>query len=231
MGTAAQRNALDGANIKRVIQVSPSGSPAGSAGDADAVVAADQTAVGVKGYNGTTWDRLRTESSTEFNLRTALYDGANQMVSVALHTDAANGNNALSIGSLIFNGTTWDRVRNNTDGTALASAARTATANSADLVNYNGKGLHVVIDVTAITATPSVVFTIQGKDALSGQYYTVLASAAITATGTTILRVHPGLTAAANTVANDLIPRTWRVNAVHADGDSITYSVGYSLVV
>lgn len=115
--------------------------------------------------------------------------------------------------------------------TVLASTARTATVNSLDIENYDGKGLHLVIDVTAATATPSVVFTIQGKDDASGEYYTILASAAITGTGTTVLRVYPALTASANTIASDVLPRTWRVNAVHADTDSITYSVGASVIL
>lgn len=155
-------------------------------------------------------------------------------VSVAFPVDAS-GASVYSLFTIaqahVFNGTTWDRQRGNVDGTAFASAARTASANSADVTNYNSRGVHVVIDVTAITATPSVTFTIQGKDALSGAYYTVLASAAITGVGTTALRVYPALTAAANTVANDVLPRTWRVAAVHGDADSITYSVGYSLIV
>ena len=112
--------------------------------------------------------------------------------------------------------------------TVLASAARTATPTKAVQSNPGARGLHLIIDVTAVTATPSVVFTIQGYSALGGDYYTVLASAAITATGTTVLRVYPGLTAAANTVANDVLPPAWAVDAVHGDADSITYSVAAS---
>lgn len=130
-----------------------------------------------------------------------------------------------------FNGATWDRTRNNNDGTAFASAARTATPTPFDGTNYNGRGLHLVIDCTAITSSPSVVFTIQGKDALSGKFYTILASAAIVGTGTTVLRVYPGLTVAANLVASDITPRSWRVIATHGNADSITYSVGYSLIL
>lgn len=114
--------------------------------------------------------------------------------------------------------------------TVFASAARTATSASAVLSSQGCRGMHLVIDATAVTATPSVVFTIQGYSGLGDDYYTILASAAITATGTTVLRVYPGLTAAANTVANDVIPPLWRVNAVHADADSITYSVAALLV-
>lgn len=107
----------------------------------------------------------------------------------------------------------------------LASEARTATVASDTFANPGWRGLILVIDATASAATPSVVFTIQGYSPLGDDHFTILASAAITGTGTTVLRVYPGLTAAANTVANDVLPHLWRVNAVHADADSITYSV------
>ena len=113
----------------------------------------------------------------------------------------------------------------------FSSTARTATHNSGDLENPDHRGLHLVIDVTAASDTPSVVFTIQGKDEVSGKYYTVLASAAITGTGTTVLRVYPGCIASANVIANDVLPPVWRVLATHGDADSITYTVGYGLVL
>ena len=115
-------------------------------------------------------------------------------------------------------------------GTIFASEARTATVNGELYTNTEYKGVDVVIDVTAVASTPSVVFTIQGHDIASGKYYTILASAAIVGTGTTVLRVYPGLTAANNTVANFALPRAWRVIATHADSDSITYSVGFSAI-
>jgi hypothetical protein len=114
--------------------------------------------------------------------------------------------------------------------TVFSLAARTATTTSRDFKNDGGQGAIVTIDVTAATASPSVVFSIERKDPTSGKYATILDSAAITGTGTTVLRIHPELTAAANTVAKDMMPAIWRVKATHADGDSITYSVGASLV-
>lgn len=117
-----------------------------------------------------------------------------------------------------------------THQTVFTSVARTATAASSVFTNYGYRGLHLVIDVTAATADPSVVFTIQGYSSLGDDYYTILASAAITGTGTTVLRVYPGLTAANNTVANDVLPELWRVNAAHADSDSISYSVNATLL-
>ena len=163
-------------------------------------------------------------------------EGATTSVSVGVAN--ADNVNLASSGLLrsqnlasLYNSSTWDRQRNNTDLTILASAARTATASSADITNYNGRGAHIVINVTAVTSTPSVVFTVEGKDALSSAYYTILTSAAITGTGTTALTVYPGATAAANVAVSQILPRTWRVTATHGDADSITFSVGASVVL
>jgi len=118
----------------------------------------------------------------------------------------------------------------NQEGTALASAARAATTSSDDISNNHKNGVHVVLDVTAITDTPSVTLKIEGQDPASGKYYTVLEGAAVTTISTNIYKVFPAATAATNSVANDIIPKTWRVTVTHADADSITYSVGYSLM-
>lgn len=112
----------------------------------------------------------------------------------------------------------------------LASAARTASVDSATFANSGYRGLHLIIDATAAAATPSVVFTIQGYSPLGDDYYTILASAAITGAGTTVLRVYPGLTAAANAVANDVLPHLWRVSVAAGDADSLTYSVSAILL-
>jgi hypothetical protein len=98
------------------------------------------------------------------------------------------------------------------------------------VTNQGHRGLHLVIDATAAAATPSVVFTIQGKDEVSGQYYTILASAAVTGVSTTVLKVYPGITVAANLSVADVLPRVWRLNVAHADADSLTYSVAGSLI-
>jgi hypothetical protein len=119
----------------------------------------------------------------------------------------------------------------NREITIFASAARIATENSADQLNPFARGVVLVIDVTAAADTPSVVFTVKGKSSLGTDYYTILASAAITGTGQTVLRIYPGLTAANNTIASDILPRVWRVEAVHADADSITYSVSGNYVL
>lgn len=95
---------------------------------------------------------------------------------------------------------------------ALRLLNATASQSGADVDNASGKFAHVVIDITSITgAAPTATFTVQGKDPVSGKYYTILASAALNAIGTTVLKIGPGLTAAANLVANDIMPRKFRV--------------------
>ena len=114
--------------------------------------------------------------------------------------------------------------------TAYASQARTATPTAADLAAYRARAAVVVIDVTAVTSTPSVTFTVSGIDAASGKVWTLLASAAIATTGTTVLKIGPGLTAAANAAANDVIPDNIRVAPVHGNANSITYTVGVHFI-
>lgn len=112
--------------------------------------------------------------------------------------------------------------------TALSSAARTADTTS-PIFNATGveyRGAYFIIDVTAVTATPSVTFTIRGVDRVSGATFDILTSAAITGTGTTVLQIGPGITATANLDEDSYLPPMFDVFADHADADSITYSVG-----
>ncbi len=109
----------------------------------------------------------------------------------------------------------------------FASAARTATPTpfTANDGGHPRVGGQFTINVTAIGAAPSVVFNIEGLDPVSGVYYPILTSAAITATGTTVLRVYPGAANTANLSVSDYIPPQWRVRPVHGNSDSITYSM------
>lgn len=145
-------------------------------------------------------------------------------------TPAQGGLNVVNF-PYAFNETSFDAVRNNTEETILASAARTATVNSADFTNYNAKGLHVIVNVSALTATPSITPIIQGKDPISGTYYDILEGLPITTTGINILKVYPGISAFVNQSASDILPRTYRVRVTHADTDSITYSVAGALII
>ncbi len=126
---------------------------------------------------------------------------------------------------------TPEPLQSNTDITVLASAARTAAVDTSDFTNTNHRGVTVVVDVTVDPASAAVTFTIQGKDTLSGSYYTLLASAALAAVATTDLVVYPGCVAVTNRVANLPLPRIWRVSITVGNSNSFTYSVGASLIL
>lgn len=107
----------------------------------------------------------------------------------------------------------------------LPSAARTTAPTISTFQVGRVGGLIVVIDVTVDPASASLVFDIEGVDAFSGKFFNILTSAAIAATGTTVLRVSPHLTAAANLIAKDVVPPAFRMVATPADTDSMTYSI------
>jgi len=97
------------------------------------------------------------------------------------------------------------------------SAAASGTYPSGDQINTNAHGVKVYLNISAIGASVTVTVTIQGKDPVTGTAYTLLASVAKATTGFTVLTVYPGLTAATNAVASDVLPHTWNVIAVVAD--------------
>ncbi len=119
------------------------------------------------------------------------------------------------------------------DTTALITHSAAATGTTGfDQGAGCAKGILLYIYISAITGTtPTLTVTLQGKSPVSDQYHTVLASAALNATGLTILRVYPGLTAAANLVATDILPTTWRVvSVIGGTTPAVTASISASLI-
>jgi hypothetical protein len=121
--------------------------------------------------------------------------------------------------------------------TILSSAARTATPTISSITSTTSGAetqsmtdLQITIDVTAVTATPSVQPALEGFDATSGKWFDLIASiTAITATGTTTIKYGENAAVVANNANQGFIPKTFRLTMTHADADSITYSVGMNL--
>lgn len=122
--------------------------------------------------------------------------------------------------------------RSNWEYDIAALVAASASGNSADIDNPLGNGIRLTLNIGAITGSgASIVVTLQGKDPTSGQYYTILASAAKTATGVTALTVFPAAPATANVSANDFLPRTFRVSwTIAGTTPAITATIGASVV-
>ncbi len=112
------------------------------------------------------------------------------------------------------------------------SAARTATLTGDDNTKVPGShGCIVVLVVTAVPTIETVTLSIEGKDPVSGTYYTILAAAARVATGTDTLQVQPGGAVTANVSANASLPDVYRIKVTHSASGSFTYSVSVTELV
>lgn len=191
------------------------------------------------GANDTYYVELRNISLT--------YNATDNVIFVSWSVRGAAYNYKFPIASVTINGVviTNQTVFDTQAATLLLTASEnvdvilgtlTAAATSGvfpDQTNKSAKGIQFVVDVTAITGTaPSIVVTLQGKDLASGKYYTLLTSAVLSATGTTVLNLYPGIVASAGVAANSSLPRTWRViYTVAGTTPAITATIGASVVI
>ncbi len=121
------------------------------------------------------------------------------------------------------------KVSGGNDLVLIPSAAFTTTQTTVDQINTSGRGVRVVLDMTVV-GTGSVTLEIDAKDVASGKYVAQLTGAAVITNSTNVYVVYPGLTAAANSVASDVLSHTWRVKVVANNANSCTYSVGASML-
>jgi len=163
---------------------------------------------------------LSVAADTELPAAAALADG------IANPTSPIAG-----AGKLLYNGATWDRERNNHEVIVLASAARTGDTNSADQVNYNARGIALLLDVTAVGSPAGQIDAINVQAKIGSNYVTVYSFGTLTinATGQHAFLVYPGAATAGSwkmAPVQGIIPKNWRIQIDHAnETDSITYSI------
>lgn len=227
--------------------------------DVDNIVPVSTGLVGTVGFNyaydiaGGKWDRLTVNPNAPSSgnipiantkqslLTTAILGAVNPSNTVVEYLNAVQStNDALVPGTLLFvenfptlfNGASYDRQRGNVDSAALITLAAQAagTVSSPDQTNYNNRGAKFFMNLTALTGGATCQLKVQGKDPVSGVYFDIAASAAIVATGLTVITVYPGITTTANVSLNDIIPRTYRVQAIVAVGTA-TGTIADSLIL
>ncbi len=146
---------------------------------------------------------------------------------ISLGIDGNDGNGTMSTGSRLYNGSTFDRMRNNTNGVVVA-AGTTTTQTNIVLITYNATKLVVLVNITAGAGTVTVA--IDGVTSAGNNYrYNILTSTALTGVTTTPLRIFPGSVPSPNAVANDVIPRNIQITSTVVG--SITYGIDYVLGV
>lgn len=127
-------------------------------------------------------------------------------------------------------GGTWDRDAGNLRYNMYTSAPQiVGTMDTGDYTNPNGRYLDVILDVTNANGGTATL-TIFAKDISSGKYYPLLVGAGVAANSTVVYRVGPGLTAAANSIANLPVPRIFKVQVAVATA-TMTFSVGSAVSV
>jgi hypothetical protein len=137
-----------------------------------------------------------------------------------------------------YNGSTWDRQRGNLDLTLLVSSSRSSSQNSPDQVNYNARGVLVLLNVTANPGgAETLTLELQAKNGVTSTYFPLVNTGAVitAANGMRGLIVYPGVV---ETVAGaDLwvqglaLPRNWRVAVQNSGAGSWTYSLAATLML
>jgi hypothetical protein len=114
---------------------------------------------------------------------------------------------------------------------ATLTAAGSGSVTGGDLDWQQHRGIQVFVNVTAISGTsPTLTVSIKGKSPV-GVDYTILTSAAITATGQTVLTVYPSIPASANVTAQATIPITGHVDyTIGGTGPSVTATISAVLL-
>ena len=114
--------------------------------------------------------------------------------------------------------------------TITLNAAAASTVRSGDFAGAEYRGVIVNINLTTVT-TATVTITFEGKDPLSGTYYTVLASTGIVAAGFSTLSVYPGIAVTANVSANAPLPASWDIKVGIVGGSAaVTGTISTTLL-
>lgn len=133
---------------------------------------------------------------------------------------------------------TFNRLRGNYNEVILPPTARTATNQSANLDNFNARGGHFLISVTALGAGVTLVPSVFAFDPQTGLYYPLLNDPTagvpytIAATGTYIQKIYPGISPIPNLSTSDILPRIFMFRMTHTGAaGSATYSVSFNQVI
>lgn len=192
-----------------------------------------------------TRDKVRITSSDPVASNPMAVQVMNPQMSVVGYPTAAASADALAnptvtqigVAGLLFNNASWDRERNNHIVAVEASSAKTASGNGATQTNFNARGVFVWVNVTAVSGTtPTLAVRLQwspdGGTTWIDVDTTNAQTASITATGTAVLRVYPGIATAANASLNMPLPRTWRLAwAVTGTTPSFTFAAQASYIL
>lgn len=112
-------------------------------------------------------------------------------------------------------------------GTVFSHTVNSGVTTSADIETTGCANLSAYTKVTNANSG-SIVVTLQGKDPVSGDYYTLLAGSSISSATIQRNKVTPTIAASANVAAQDVVPHIIRLSVACSTAD-VTGSVGIEL--
>lgn len=113
-------------------------------------------------------------------------------------------------------------------GALINAVSATTTQFSADQTNTNYRGLILVCNISGIVGG-TIAVSVQGKDPVSGNYYTLFTGAAVATAILTTYQVYPGSIPAVSTY-NGPLPYAWRVMVTAVNALPVTYTVSATLI-
>lgn len=136
----------------------------------------------------------------------------------------------------IYNGFSYDRFRSNVPtSTLLSSTLRTSTTASSDVTNYNHRGAYIFLNVTFASGTGGLQVRVMAKNTSASVYSQInTLPTAITSTGQYVVQVYPSVNSTNSNIlqtVSQTLPRTFRVDVVHSDASSYTYSLAIDFIV
>lgn len=152
-------------------------------------------------------------------------------------SDGQGNKNAVWAGAMpfLYNGSNWDRVRNNIESNLLNSLARTTTATSPTQTNFNGRGVILTLDVTANPGGAETLSVNVGAiDAVGKKKYVAAVSIPAATNGTYLIVLYPGINPPALTGVtpiSSVIPRRWDVTIAPSGSGSWTYGLTASTIL
>lgn len=116
-------------------------------------------------------------------------------------------------------------------GSILTATSVSTTQTGTDQANTKAKGALIVLNVSAISGVAATVtLSAQGKDPVSGNYYTLFTGASITAVGTTLYQIYPASTVSSSSY-NGPLPATYRVVATMSGTSPVaSFTVSSTLI-
>ncbi|MCM3155000.1 hypothetical protein M3611_23600 [Priestia megaterium] len=173
--------------------------------------------------------------------KTVMVDPAGDGVEVSSASNSIDGSgtnsNLLYTASYqqAFNGSGWDRWRNNQEGLLLPSTWRTTATTSATQINHNAKGLFLCLDITAVpNATETLILEVKslvnGNGSWAYANYTIPANTV----GKFYLLAYPGISEKTiNRVvqSSTVIPRSWYASVNHSGAGAWMYSLSFATIL